>query len=294
MTSKDRNRDAEAIWSGSITTAQTDENLAVVSRIWNDVWNRGDLEASHEIFSKDYLGHLPMTSIHGPDEFNGLVGVYRVAFPDVHLSVEDAFAVGDRVTVRWVSRGTHMAEMMGIPASHNKIEVSGLSIFRMESGKVAEEWENFDALGMMQTIGAIPSAGGARPSLMDNQDTVRKYYEYANAGKWDAWCDLFSDDMLMDEQLAGRIEGLATLRPMMAGMGQAYAKFQNELKNMVVEGDEGAVLSHISALAAKYPGEPIEADVMNYFRFRAGKICYMRNVHDTKPFAPFVRQISGG
>lgn len=129
---------------------------------------------------------------------------------------------------------------------------------------------------------------------MDNHDIIRKYYEYANAGKWDAWCDLFADDMVMDEQLAGRIEGLATLRPMMAGMGQAYAKFENRLKEMVVEGDKGAVVSHISACAAKYPDEPIEADVMNYFTFKDGKISYMRNVHDSKPFAPFIRQVSGG
>lgn len=131
-------------------------------------------------------------------------------------------------------------------------------------------------------------------AVMENHETIRKYYEYANAGKWMEWCDLFTDDMVMDEQLAGNIVGLATLRPMMTGMGQAYAKFQNVLKSMVVEGDEGAVVSHISALAAKYPGEPIEADVMNFFRFRAGKISYMRNVHDSKPFAPFLRQISGG
>jgi ketosteroid isomerase-like protein len=75
---------------------------------------------------------------------------------------------------------------------------------------------------------------------MDNHGTIRKYYETANAGKWDEWCDLFTDDMVMDEQLAGHIVGLATLRPMMAGMGQAYAKFQNVLKSMVVEGDEGS------------------------------------------------------
>ena len=130
--------------------------------------------------------------------------------------------------------------------------------------------------------------------VMENHETVKKYYEYANAGKWDAWCDLFTDDMVMDEQLAGHIVGLAALRPMMAGMGQAYAKFQNELKDYLVEGDQGSSLSHISALAAKYPGEPIEANVMNYFRFRDGKISYMRNVHDTRPFDPFVRQISGG
>lgn len=129
---------------------------------------------------------------------------------------------------------------------------------------------------------------------MDNREILSKYYEYANAGEWDAWCDLFSDDMVMDEQLAGRIVGLATLRPMMAGMGQAYAKFQNEPRAFLVDGDAGAVLSHISARAAKYPDEAIEADVMNYFQFKAGKISYMQNVHDSKPFAPFIRQISGG
>jgi ketosteroid isomerase-like protein len=129
---------------------------------------------------------------------------------------------------------------------------------------------------------------------MDNHETIRKYFEYANAGKWDAWCDLFTDDMVMDEQLAGHIIGLAALRPMMAGMGQSYAKFQNVLKDMLAEKDKGAVVSHISALAAKYPEQPIEADVMNFFLFRDGKIAYMRNVHDSKPFEPFLRQISGG
>jgi ketosteroid isomerase-like protein len=129
---------------------------------------------------------------------------------------------------------------------------------------------------------------------MGNHETIQKYYQYANAGQWEAWCDLFTDDMVMDEQLAGHIVGLAALRPMMAGMGQAYAKFQNILKEMLVEGDQGAVVSHISALAAKYPDQPIEAEVMNYFRFRDGKIAYMRNVHDTKPFEPFLRQLSGG
>jgi ketosteroid isomerase-like protein len=129
---------------------------------------------------------------------------------------------------------------------------------------------------------------------MNNREIVEKYYEYANAGKWDAWCDLFAEDMIMDEQLAGHIETLATLRPMMAGMGQAYARFQNVARAIILDGDEGAVLSHISALAAKYPTEAIECDVMNYFRFKNGKIAYMQNVHDSRPFAPFLRQISGG
>lgn len=122
---------------------------------------------------------------------------------------------------------------------------------------------------------------------------IERYYEYANAGKWTAWCDLFAEDMVMDEQLAGHIEGLSTLRGMMVGMSDAYAEFKNELVVAMVDGDRGATLSHISARAAKYPNEVIEADVMNYFRFKSGKIAYMKNVHDSKPFAPFLRQIAG-
>lgn len=93
----------------------------------------------------------------------------------------------------------------------------------------------------------------------------------------------------MDEQLAGHIEGAATLRGMMKGMPTFYSKFQNVPKNIIVSGDEAAVVSHISA--ANTAGEPIEANVMNYFRMRDGKIAYMANFHDSKPFAPFLKQL---
>lgn len=123
---------------------------------------------------------------------------------------------------------------------------------------------------------------------MSNREIIESYYKYANSGDWDKWCDLFTDDMIMDEQLAGHIEGLATLRPMMGGMKVAYSKFQNIPKHILIDGDQGAVVSHISA--ANAAGVPIEADVMNYFRFRDGKISYMANFHDSKPFEPFLNQ----
>jgi ketosteroid isomerase-like protein len=126
---------------------------------------------------------------------------------------------------------------------------------------------------------------------MTTKELIDKYYEYANAGDWNAWCDLFTDDMVMDEQLAGHIEGLATLRPMMAGMGKAYSRFQNVPKRIIVSGDEAAVVSHISA--ANAAGVPIEAEVMNYFRIKNGKIAYMANFHDSVPFKPFLEQDLG-
>jgi ketosteroid isomerase-like protein len=128
---------------------------------------------------------------------------------------------------------------------------------------------------------------------VSNRQIIDNYYRYANAGEWSKWCDLFAEEMVMDEQLAGHIEGLATLRPMMDGMGEAYARFQNMPLHILVDGDQGAVVSHISARAARYPDAPIEAEVMNYFRFADGKIAYMANFHDSKPFKPFLDQIAG-
>ena len=114
------------------------------------------------------------------------------------------------------------------------------------------------------------------------REIVERYYEYANAGAWDKWCDLFADDMTMDEQLAGRVEGLATLRSMMAGFPDMYPLFANRPRHILVDGDEAAAVSHLSAQTPG--GEEIEADVMNYFRIRAGRIAYMANFHDTAPF----------
>ena len=123
---------------------------------------------------------------------------------------------------------------------------------------------------------------------MATADVIDRYYETANAGDWDAWCYLFTEDQVMDEQLAGHVEGLDILRGAIGGMEKGYSRFQNVPKEFVVQGSNAAVVSHISA--ANAAGEPIEAEVTNYFQFRDGKIAYMANFHDTRPFDPFVNQ----
>jgi len=117
---------------------------------------------------------------------------------------------------------------------------------------------------------------------VDTKAVVMRYYELANAGRWDAWCDLFAVDQVMDEQLAGHVEGRETLRTMMAGFPGMYTSFRNQLKELIVDDDRAAVVSHISAVTPG--GAPIEADVMNFFRVVDGVITYMANFHDTQPF----------
>lgn len=117
---------------------------------------------------------------------------------------------------------------------------------------------------------------------MTARDVLNRYYEYANSGDWDRWCDLFSADTEIDEQLAGRVEGRETLRKMMAGFGGLYASFQNKPLHFLVDGEQAAVVSHISAVSPA--GSTVEAEVMNYFRIVDGLITYMANFHDTVPF----------
>ncbi|MFJ8012369.1 nuclear transport factor 2 family protein [Streptomyces sp. NPDC096339] len=119
---------------------------------------------------------------------------------------------------------------------------------------------------------------------MEPREILTKYYQYANAGDWDRWCDLFADDQVMDEQLAGHIEGLEVLRSMMKGMGTMYRVFRNEPVHFIVDGggEKAAAVSHLTAVSAS--GEAIEAEVMNFFRIVDGKIAYMANFHDTAPF----------
>lgn len=117
---------------------------------------------------------------------------------------------------------------------------------------------------------------------MDARQILQKYYEYANSGEWDRWCDLFAEDQVMDEQLAGHIEGLELLRSMMKGMGAMYRVFRNEPVHFLVDGEKAAAVSHLTAVTPE--GKDIEAEVVNFFRIVDGKIAYMANFHDTVPF----------
>lgn len=122
----------------------------------------------------------------------------------------------------------------------------------------------------------------------DTRAIVNRYYEAVNAGDWDTWLALFATDVVVDEQLAGHIEGTGILGGAIGALKRGYSRFQNIPSHVLIDGDEACVISHISAANAS--GVPIEANVANYFRLESGKIKYMANFHDTVPFAPFVNQ----
>ena len=123
---------------------------------------------------------------------------------------------------------------------------------------------------------------------MDTRQIIDTYFKSVNAGDWDTWLTLFDDHVVIDEQLAGHCEGIGVLQGAIGVMKKGYSRFQNVPKHIVIDGNEASVVTHISA--ANAAGVPIEANVSNYYQIKNGKITYMANFHDTRPFDPFVNQ----
>ena len=138
----------------------SEENKASARRVLKEVFSgQGDLEVADELFAPNFVGHDPASpeDIRGPEGVKQFAGMYRNAFPDVQMSVEDQVAEGDIVVTRWIASGTHQGDLMGIAPTGNRVTVTGTSIERVVDGRIEETWDNYDALGMMQQIGAIPS-----------------------------------------------------------------------------------------------------------------------------------------
>jgi len=138
----------------------SEENKAIARRALEEVFSgQGNLDVADELFAPDYVGHDPasLEDIRGPEGVKEFGSMYRNAFPDVQLSVQEQVAEGDMVATRWIASGTHQGDLMGIAPTGNRVTVAGTSVERIVDGKIEETWDNYDALGMMQQIGAIPS-----------------------------------------------------------------------------------------------------------------------------------------
>ena len=142
----------------------SEENKAIVRREFEEIFTQGNLDAADEIYASNYVGHEATTpeGIHGLQAAKQFASVYRSAFPDLQVTIEDQSAAeGEKVVTRWTARGTHQGELMGLAPTGAQVRMTGITISRIAEGKVAEDWTNFDALGMMQQIGAIPQPSTA-------------------------------------------------------------------------------------------------------------------------------------
>ena len=141
-----------------------EESKAIARRFAEEILNEKMLARADEIMAQDYVDHGAMPQqAQGLEGFKSKVSMWFSAVPDLSVRTDDMFAQGDRVAVRWTAEGTQSGGLLGIPASGRFFRFTGMSIFRVADGKIAEQWEEWDKLDLMHQLGAIPvAAHGAR------------------------------------------------------------------------------------------------------------------------------------
>ena len=117
-----------------------------------------------DLFTLNYSHHDSSTPDvgRGPESEKKRATLYRTAFPDLRLTVEDIIAEGETVVARWSCRGTHKGDLNGIAPTGKHVNITGISIARFTNGKMSEGFVNWDALSLMQQLGVVPELGKAR------------------------------------------------------------------------------------------------------------------------------------
>jgi steroid delta-isomerase-like uncharacterized protein len=132
------------------------ENKIVITRLFEDILNGRRLEMLDDIVALDYIDHYPIAGRPpGPARVRQQMSRLFVSFPDVNYSLEDLVAEGDLVAVRYVLKGTHAGEVMGVAPTGKAVVVRGMDFFRLSGGLIAEYWECLDKLSLLRQLGAV-------------------------------------------------------------------------------------------------------------------------------------------
>ena len=131
----------------------SEQNKAVVRRAFDEPW-RGTLGVVDELVTSDYIGHDPALPepLRGPEDVKDFIATYLVAFPDARMTITVQLAEGDLVATRWVAHGTHEGDLMDVEPTGKEVTVTGLTISRLEDGKISEEFRNWDFYGMIRQV----------------------------------------------------------------------------------------------------------------------------------------------
>ena len=136
-----------------------EQNKALVHRLMEEVFNGGNVSLVDELVAPDFVEHeeLPPGITPGREAIKQLPAIFRSAFPDFKVTIDDLIAEGDKVVVRTTWSGTHKGEFMGLAATGKGVSFGVIDIIRIAGGKFVEHWGQMDNAGLMQQLGAVPT-----------------------------------------------------------------------------------------------------------------------------------------
>ena len=140
----------------------SEQNKAVVRRLFEDHWNAKNPALVSELFAPTVSLHTPDGALTGLDGASFLLQAYATAFPDFHLTIDDLVGEGDKVVVRWTFAGTHRGPLADVPASGKRVNVpNGIAIYRLAAGQISEGHFAWDKYALLQQLGVLATGSGA-------------------------------------------------------------------------------------------------------------------------------------
>jgi steroid delta-isomerase-like uncharacterized protein len=136
-------------------------NADLIRRWFDEVWNQGREATIDTMCAKDAVGYgqgQHGADIHGSDHFKQFWRGLRDAFSNIHIEVHDTIEQDDKVVARWTMTITHTGDFLGIAPTQKRVSVKGISIQRYVNGQIAAGWDNWDQLGLLVQLGAVPAA----------------------------------------------------------------------------------------------------------------------------------------
>jgi steroid delta-isomerase-like uncharacterized protein len=136
---------------------ETNQNTTIIRTLFEEVLSKGNISKCSDFIAKDIVLHDPAFTkpIRGLDAFTTMEMQYTQSFPGKKAIIEELFTTDDKVIVRWRCQGTHKGSFNGISATNKPFNISGISIYRFDRGKIVEVWQNWDRLGLLEQIGEI-------------------------------------------------------------------------------------------------------------------------------------------
>ncbi len=139
----------------------TTETKTLVSTYIENVWNRADAQALDDLTTATFTYCLGGQPPRDRAAMLAFLQAVHVAFPDWRVQIEDLVADGNTAAVRWMGEVTHQGPFHGILPTGKRISVVGINLYRIENGKIAQEWEQMDSLGMLAQLGVLPPPGAS-------------------------------------------------------------------------------------------------------------------------------------
>jgi predicted ester cyclase len=143
-----------------------EDRKAIVRRVYEEMFNHGQLDGAGEVFSENFVTHepnpLPNQPLHGPESVRWYISFVRSAFPDLHATVEDMLEDGDEIAIRFTITGTQTGQFVYLAPTDRKVHVIGIDLVRFEGNQIVEHWGGWNRAELLVQLGIFPHAEGTQ------------------------------------------------------------------------------------------------------------------------------------